>query len=64
MKCQNKECNGEICFIQSFEKKFRKRYRVLNYFCPLCGWARLCKVEITKKEFKIGEEKESKMYKI
>jgi len=64
MKCSEKECDGEIFFTRSLEKTFRKRFKVLNYFCPKCGWIKMFKIGITKKEYKKEEDNESKIFRL
>lgn len=69
MKCPNKEekCEeGEVYFVRSLMegKIFGKKYKILNYFCPLCGWIKMFKIEITKGEFKKEEEKEARIFKL
>lgn len=64
MKCHEKTCNGEIYFTQSFEKEKRKHHRILNYFCPICGWIKQFKIEISKKQFKKEEDKEPIIFKL
>lgn len=57
-KCPNKECNGnDLFFLQSLKKEKGKRYKILNYFCPQCGYVRMFNIEITKKQYKKEEER-------
>lgn len=63
MKCNVNNCPGEIFFTTSLDKEGKKRTRVINYFCPICGWTRLFKIEITKQEYKKAQKEESKLYK-
>ena len=63
MECP--ECQKCVYFTTSLEKKMFKKgsNKVLNYFCPSCGWVRMFKIPITKKQFKVKEEDDSPVYK-
>ena len=64
MKCNVKDCTGEIHFTQSVEKEKKKYNKILNYFCPICGWVKMFRIEMTKQQFKVEGEKEILVYKI
>ena len=58
MKCPNKDCQGEIMFKETLEGgNFKKKFKKLIYFCPLCDWENIKRFQITNLEFQKEIEK-------
>ena len=58
MKCPTKDCQGEVMEIINFEGlPFCKKFKVINYFCPLCDWQNKKKFQISNLEYAKEMEK-------
>lgn len=65
MKCPSKDCKeGELYYTEELGSSFKEKWKVLYYFCPVCGWNKRWKMNLTKKQYKLLEEKEPQVYKL
>ena len=64
MKCPEENCKGEIYLTKSLEREKKKYFRVLNHYCPICGWMKIFRIDITKQQYKKEQEGISEIHKL